>query len=163
VKIHRDYGNNNSSGCHTSYAHLLLTGDRRTNTWRNTQDSSKPVFSNRGCENGATTGIEYSGSPTLEFHGGLREWQGQIAFNDNHVEVSKSFYPNNVAYECGDRELTKDNIFNAEFGECEGGSGSNNGWKSGDTWLALNEIITNINGDWAIQAPLFDRSTGTAP
>ncbi len=155
VKIHRPLA---SGGCNTSYAHLLLTGDRRTNTWRNTQDSSKPVFSNRGCKDGATTGIEYSGSPTLEFHGGLREWQGQIGFNDNHVEVSKSFYPNNVAYECGDRELTKDNIFNAEFGDCEGGSGSNNGWKSGDTWMALSEIISNSNGDWAITAPLFDKA-----
>jgi len=151
VKINRpvSYG-----PCYTSYSHLMLCGDRRTNTWRNNQDSSKPVFSTRTPKNGATSGDEYTLSPTLLLHGANKEWNGQVAFNDNHVEFSKSVYPNNVAYECGDRELTKDNIGAAEFADCEGGSGDN-GWKAGDTWLCLNETIVNLGGNWKC-LPLYD-------
>ena len=149
VKINRPvtYG-----PCYTSYAHLMLCGDRRTNTWRNNQDSSKPVFSTRGTKNGATSGDDYSKSPTLLLHGGEREWNGQIGFNDNHVEYSRSCYPNNVAYETGTRELTKDNIFAAEFGD-----GDDDGWKTGDTWIAISETIVNENGNWRTLA-IYDRN-----
>ena len=152
VKINRpvQYG-----PCYTSYAHLMLCGDRRTNTWRNNQDSSKPVFSTRTPKDGAVSGDEYTRSPTLLLHGGEKEWNGQVCFNDNHVEYSKSVYPNNVAYECGDRELTKDNIGAAEFGDCEGGTGDN-GWKAGDTWLCLSETIINVTGNWK-NLSLYDK------
>jgi len=149
VKINRpvQYG-----PCYTSYAHLMLCGDRRTNTWRNNQDSSKPVFSTRGTKNGATSGDDYSKSPTLLLHGGEKEWNGQVGFNDNHVEYSRSAYPNNVAFETGDRELTKDNIFSDEFG-----STGAEGWKQGDTWIALCETTVNVTGTWKCLA-IYDRN-----
>jgi hypothetical protein len=119
---------------HCSFAHLMLCGDRKTNTWRNNQNSSKPVFATRGTKNGDTSTDEYRKSWTLLFMGPDTEWQGNVVYNDNHVEYSKNFFPSNVAYECGDRELAKDNIFAAEFEDC-------NTWEAGDTWLAMNEIV----------------------
>jgi prepilin-type N-terminal cleavage/methylation domain-containing protein len=119
---------------HCSFAHLMLCGDRKTNTWRNNQNSSKPVFSTRGTKNGDTSSDEYRKSWTLLFMGPDTEWQGNVVYNDNHVEYSKNFFPSNVAYECGDRELAKDNIFAAEFEDC-------NTWEAGDTWLAMNDIV----------------------
>ncbi len=133
---------------HCSYAHLQLCGDRKTNTWRNHQDSSKPVFSTRGTKNGETTTNEYRKSWTLLMMGPETEWQGNITFNDNHVEYSKNFFPANTAFECGDRELTKDNIFTWEFEDC-------NTWEAGDTCLAMNELVTGVNGK-PKTTPIYD-------
>jgi len=131
---------------HCSYAHLQLCGDRKTNTWKNNQDSSKPVFSTRGTKNGETSTDEYRKSWTLLFMGPDTEWQGNITFNDNHVEYSKSFFPSNTSYECDD--LKKDNIFFWEFEEC-------GGWEAGDTCLAMNEIVTDGGGE-PRTVPIYD-------
>jgi hypothetical protein len=134
---------------HCSYAHLQLCGDRKTKTWRNNQDSSKPVFSTRGAKNGDTTTDEYRKSWTLLMMGPETEWQGNICFNDNHVEYSKNFYPANVTYECGDREPVKDNIFTWEFEDC-------NTWEAGDTCLAMNELVTDAGGGKPRTTPIYD-------
>ena len=134
---------------HCSYAHLQLCGDRKTNTWRNNQRSDKPVFSTRGTKFGDTTTDEYRKSWTLLMMGPETEWQGNIIFNDNHAEYSKNFFPANTAYECGDRELTKDNIFDWEFEDC-------NTWEAGDTILAMNEIVIDAGGGNPKTTPIFD-------
>ena len=72
-----------------------------------------------------------------------------ICYNDNHVEYSKNFFPSNVAYECGDRELAKDNIFAAEFDDC-------NTWEAGDTCLAMNELVTDAGGGNPKTTPIYD-------
>lgn len=157
VTIHRPYAPENGRLCYTSYAHLQLCGDRKTNTWRNNQASNKPVFGTRGPKNGDTSGENYVKSPTLLQHGPEKEWQGQCCFNDNHVEYTKSFFPNNVAYECGSLDLTKDNIFDDEFDSCS--SGSNTAWKEGDTFLALNELCVkdNQSNQWRTVA-IYDKN-----
>jgi prepilin-type N-terminal cleavage/methylation domain-containing protein len=156
--INRSFQPDNGRVCYTSYAHLQLCGERKTNTWKNDQQGNKPVFSTRGTRNGSTSGNDYTLSPTLLQHGPDKEWQGQVCYNDNHVEYSKSFYPNNVAHECGTGNFdrpTKDNIFNCEFDDSSCSSGEPK--LEGDTWLCLNEVITKngSNNKWTTVG-LFD-------
>ncbi len=139
-KINRPPTNGRS---HTSYAHSMMSGDRRNYTWRNTNDSSKVVLGNRGVKNGDTSGDDYRKSWTLLFHGPDKEWHGHVVFGDNHVEYSKSFYPTNVSHECGLDSIIQDNIFVAEFDQCGSLAGN---WKQGDAWLAMNEVVTDGGG-----------------
>lgn len=130
----------------TSYAHLMLCGDRRTINWRNSMDSEKPVFATRGPgvgkANGITGGHTNPQGDSITWamlqHGPKREWHGQICYSDNHIDYATSVYPNRVGYE-NERGLTKDNIFSAEYGRCNTGGA---GWLEGDTWLGLCEIMT---------------------
>jgi prepilin-type N-terminal cleavage/methylation domain-containing protein len=119
----------------TSYAHLAMCGDRKRNYWRNTNSSIRPIMGTRGPLNGALTGPQYANSPTLLLHGPKKEWQGNICYADNHMENVTSFFPNNVAFECGNINLTKDNIFNYEF-NCYGNSPLQR-MQSGDTWICF--------------------------
>ncbi len=125
---------------HVSYAHCMLSGDRRATAWRNSGDSSKVCLGNRGPKNGATSGDEYTNSPTLLFHGPAQEWQGHYCFGDNHVEFGKSFFPPNVSHECGNDTIAPDNVFAAEFTNC--GPQLINAHEQGDAWLAQNEIMS---------------------
>ena len=136
--------------CHTSYAHLMLVGLRKSQHWRNSLDSSRPHFSTRGCKNGRPTGPEYEFSPTLRLHGPQKSWEGNVCFGDTHMEFVESFRPDGVFYECGSGQnsnLSKDNIFacggtsdNAEFKD-SGCVDTNNGalqlWAGADTMLAI--------------------------
>ncbi len=143
---------------HTSYAHLALCGDRKRNHWRNTNSSVRPIMGTRGTNNGAITGAQYFNSPTLRLHGPKREWQGNITYADNHTETGlNNFYPNNVAFECANLNLTKDNIFAYEF-NCYGSSPLQL-MQSGDTWICFS-ISATSNGQ-AI-APGYDQ-VSTAP
>ena len=125
--------------CNASYAHLTMIGERKKSHWRNTQNSARPILGTRGTKDGAITGDNYTKSPTLLLHGPKKEWQGNICYADNHVETGlKTFYPSAVSFECGATQLTKDNIFNADFPNCySGGSALVNKMKAGDTWLTF--------------------------
>ena len=103
-------------GANASYAHITLVGDRRKH-WRDTSDGSVPVFGTRAPRGGATFGPEYDRSPTLELHGGKRQWVGNICFNDNHMETLSNFYPQLTTYEDPGtlQGQQKDNIFAADF------------------------------------------------
>ncbi len=87
--------------CNTSYAFLPLGGkkptaktqSRRELQWKNSGDSRFPVVGNRGVKDGLETPEEYSVSRTLEIHGGRASWEGQMAYNDNHVNFERTFYP----------------------------------------------------------------------
>ncbi len=107
---------------HTSYAHLALAGAGRMKNWGFTADSAMPILGNRGPEEtGATwirarapgdwdyerlviesttlaagpTGTE---SITLLIHGTKTAWEGNIAYNDNHVVMEESTHPGAVQY-----------------------------------------------------------------
>jgi prepilin-type N-terminal cleavage/methylation domain-containing protein len=121
----------------TGYAHLALCGERKKTTWRNTTDSTKPLLGTRGTYKGQLSGDNYRLSYTLQLHGSEKEWQGNIAFADNHTEALKTFYPNNVAWECGGVNLSKDNIFQCEFTQAGCSSVAGDGRGGGDTWLCL--------------------------
>ncbi len=84
--------------CNTSYAVMPLDKSRRRNTeWRNSGNSRFAILGNRGVKAGATTGNDYLNSKTLLIHGGVKEWDGNIGYNDNHVEFGRSFFPENLA------------------------------------------------------------------
>lgn len=98
--------------CNTSYASVPVANARQKKFWRDTMDSSAPMIANRGVEQGNFTDADvYNRSITLEIHGGKKEWDGNICFNDNHVIVSKTFLPEGVNYLNAQGELVADNIF----------------------------------------------------
>ncbi|MCG3125166.1 MAG: hypothetical protein GIKADHBN_03701 [Phycisphaerales bacterium] len=77
---------------HTSYAHLPPFG-RRAKLWQSTFDARTVIVANRGPLYGGTPGkwILAPGtygteSNTLRIHGGPTTWEGNAAFNDNHVD-----------------------------------------------------------------------------
>ncbi len=106
--------------CNASYAHEAICGDRKTIKWRDTQDSTYPILSTRGTENGVLPGdVKHDRSQTLLLHGPKRQWVGNICFADNHMESVNNFFPALTTYEAisGTGGPVKDNIFAAEFTE----------------------------------------------
>lgn len=80
--------------CNTSYATMpLYSGVRRREQWRNSGDAGFVVVGNRGVRDGNNSGTDYLQSRTLEIHGGPKEWDGNLCFNDNHVVFGRSFSP----------------------------------------------------------------------
>jgi len=105
-----------------SYAHIPPFGRRRAQ-WSNTFISTEPVVGNRGpiyeFQNGTwvtTRNSEFGErSTTLLIHGSRNAWEGNIAFNDNHVEFLRKADPENLtfnftAFPAGERSRP-DNIF----------------------------------------------------
>ena len=83
--------------CNTSYALIPLDPTiRRAREWRNSGNSQFAVIGNRGPRGGSTDAV-MTASKTMLIHGGVKEWDGNIGFNDNHVELSRTFYPTNGA------------------------------------------------------------------
>lgn len=130
-----------TNGSNTSYAHMALINRRKAVKWRNTGDAGTPHLGTRGTggsftgptgfggQGGSITGNDYSRSPTLELHGPMREWQGNVAFGDNHVELLTTFFPDLTAFDAGNNTGKKrDNIFSCEFG----------GQNQSDAWLTIN-------------------------
>jgi prepilin-type N-terminal cleavage/methylation domain-containing protein len=132
ANIHLTPGSGTNPFCHTSYAHNALCGERKKSHWRNTSDSTKPLLGTRGTFNGKATGDTYKLSYTLQLHGSPKEWAGNVTHADNHTELYKTFYPNNIAYECGSINLSKDNIYMWDFT-----SGGCLGKLAGDTWMCI--------------------------
>jgi hypothetical protein len=129
-----------SGVCNTSFAHLVLAGERKKAHWRQVSDGrAKPVISTRGTKDGTLSGDEYSKSPTLQLHGSEKEWAGNMVFNDARGVAVKSPYPDDVEYECGSVTLRKDNIFDDEFA-C--GVPGNNTVRAGDTWIGITQAVT---------------------
>ncbi len=99
-------GNKNGN---TSYAHTVPTNKTR---WENSLQSNEAILGNRGPEiTTVQTTASFSGSitPTPQFanpnsitnqiHGHRASWEGNIAFNDNHVEFFKNVYSTAATYE----------------------------------------------------------------
>jgi type II secretory pathway pseudopilin PulG len=101
-------------GGHISYAHLL-PAEHRLAKWGNTFIATQPVVGNRGPEitaarrlgNGAVAPtFANPRSNTFLMHGAKDRWNGNIAFNDNHVEflieLSNGTYTNAAGQETAD-------------------------------------------------------------
>jgi prepilin-type N-terminal cleavage/methylation domain-containing protein len=100
-----------------SYASMPIAGDRKKRQWKETLDSSWPILANRGVKEGSTADADYNSSITLQIHGSSKTWEGNICYNDNHCEVSKTFKPEGVTYVSGG-VTNADNIFkNDLFGQ----------------------------------------------
>ncbi|MHC4128150.1 MAG: type II secretion system protein [Planctomycetota bacterium] len=122
--------------CNTSYAHQAICGDRKVLRWRDTQDSTYPILSTRGVEDGILPGEpDHDKSPTLLLHGSKQLWIGNIVFSDNHTGTVENFYPSQTTYEPidGSTGPIKDNIFAAEFVDHPNGGGP----AAPDSWMVI--------------------------
>jgi prepilin-type N-terminal cleavage/methylation domain-containing protein len=132
-------------GSNTSYSHMGLCGQRKRMQWRNNQSSGVAALGTRATggtylgqpNGGATTGDDYTKSPTLELHGPAQQWDGHVCFQDNHAESLVTFFAAGCSYlpSSGPNSLTpmKDNIYCAEFDDNPQGAQG-----SGDSWLTMN-------------------------
>lgn len=98
-----------------SYSSTPMFDQRKQREWKNSLTSKFAIVGNRGVENGSLAAADYEESKTLEIHGSRKEWIGNICFNDNHVDVLGTFFPEGVTYqEAGETKI--DNIFSNETG-----------------------------------------------
>ena len=133
ANIFRANDGQNTSACHTSYAHLAIHGERKRARWRTSAGSTQPLLGNRGTFRGATSGNNYTKSYSLLFHPPLNQWDGNLAFGDNHVSLEHSFFPQGSTHQCGTFGVTPDNIFAwQDFSTCAAG-----GSTGGDTWMCI--------------------------
>ena len=103
------------------------------------------AIGNRGPQDGSPTGGVCSDCPlyaesiTLEFHGGDKQWVGNIGFNDNHVELVQTVFPEGMTFL--DASITEsDNLFyNDAETNCSTGGGN-------DVWLTLISEISSPTG-----------------
>ncbi len=95
-----------------SYAHTPIAGQRKVKEWRDTANSQWPILGDRGVRKGSELADDYNTSVTLQSHGGSKQWDGNVCFNDNHVELLKTFYPVGINYvNPADNKMKADNIF----------------------------------------------------
>ena len=132
--------------CHTSYAHTPICGERKIQEWKDSLNSKWAVVGNRGVRNGSEQPDDYYGSVTLEFHGGRKQWVGNIGYNDNHVELHDTFFPDGMNY-LDENETTADNLFRNDTM-----NGDENNGLGTDVWLTLVSEIQNdqcqIESEW---------------
>lgn len=88
-----------------SYGHMVPANERLEKTWKNTFDASQAVLGNRGPlivgmgGSGATRDYKAAKkSNTFLIHGGRKTWEGNIAYNDNHVGFETSVAPELTTY-----------------------------------------------------------------
>lgn len=91
------------TGSNTSYAHVVIYGERLKLHWRDKQLARFPDLANRGPKDGALDPASYTCGP----HG---HWTGNVVFNDNHSEMLSTVRPANVTFMSND-EQQQDNIF----------------------------------------------------
>ncbi len=121
------------SQSNTSYAHMPIAGERKKRHWKDTMDSRFAMIGTRGVEDGSLDANIYYRSVTLEFHGGSKEWVGNVAFNDNHTERLDTFFPEGLNYQIAGVTIP-DNLFEDQTGDGDGGAGSDGGF---DIWLVI--------------------------
>jgi len=110
---------------HTSYASTPLAGERKTQEWRETFNSKFAVAGNRGVRDGELVGEAL----VYEIHGGRKQWSGNICYNDNHIDVETTFYPQGVNYRDVDLGSAPDNLFANDQ--------DSNPSYGGDIWLVM--------------------------
>lgn len=120
--------------CNTSYGTMPLIGGRKPQEWKNTLNSKFAVVGNRGVKDGSITGTEYNKSVTLEIHGTRKQWDGNICYNDNHVNFELSFFPEGIDITLNG-VVTPDNLFKEDISSGSAGSGS-------DIWLTMVSQMT---------------------
>ena len=84
---------------HLSYAQMPLLGQRRAREWRESANPKFAVVGNRAVRGGSLDETQYLESVTLKIHGGARQWIGNVAFNDNHIETYHTFTPEGLIYQ----------------------------------------------------------------
>jgi prepilin-type N-terminal cleavage/methylation domain-containing protein len=113
-----------TSGSNVSYAQPPICGDRKKFEWRDSANSQFAAVGNRGpmgADSPQASTTNMLASLTVEFHGGRKQWVGQICYNDNHTRVEDSLYPEGIDYrELGTNNYEADNLFNNDQGDNSG-------------------------------------------
>jgi prepilin-type N-terminal cleavage/methylation domain-containing protein len=134
--------------CNTSYAHTPICGERKVSEWRDSLNSKWAVLGNRGVKCGEDQNKTiYEASVTLEFHGGRKQWIGNIGYNDNHVELHDTFYPEGLNFVDEDANTVADNLFANQTGMAGGIGGECNEADGHDVWLTL---ISDLQTDCSV-------------
>ena len=148
--------------CNTSYATMPLDPTyRRKTEWRNTSNSRFAILGNRGVKGGNPTGSDYTNSKTLLIHGSVKEWDGNIAYNDNHVAYGRTFYPeelktlNQAACSGGPSDLivngaSQDNLFKNDTG-CQTGAK-----KNVDSFMVIQKKSANTTATGIVTIDSYD-------
>lgn len=144
TKINRPPTNGRS---HASYAHAMLCGQRRYH-WNVKAEADRVLLGNRGPKDGNSVGEDFTRSWTVLFHGASDVWVGNVVRGDGRVERLETaeggtFHPSGAWWTCDSEGRLPDNIFDAEFFECDDAQGN---WKQRDAWLAMNEVMTDGGG-----------------
>ena len=144
--LHPEEDPEDSGFGNTSYAHLALVGLSRQSEWKNSLSSNYPAIGHRGP---AHTSAEWDSdsrridkvilqsgdtgeeSITLLIHGSKNTWEGNIAYNDNHVNFETTSHPDGVVYTVIENQEQK------SYGDCiflnEGDSSALDGNAQEDT------------------------------
>ncbi|MDP7009054.1 MAG: prepilin-type N-terminal cleavage/methylation domain-containing protein [Phycisphaerales bacterium] len=119
--------------CNVSYASIPVIGTRKPIQWKNSGSSDFAVLANRGPMFGDINLL----SKTFDIHGRGLSWIGNVCWQDNHVSLEETLYPENSIYRTSDGQ-TPDNLFNIDCvtGVCN--------FYGGDTWLVL---VSELSGD----------------
>ncbi len=92
--------------CNTSYGTLHLADGRKVKEWRESLNSKFAVVGNRGVKDGNYA----TQSKTWEVHGQKGSWEGNICYNDNHINFERNFSPEGTA-RLGPNLDVDDNMF----------------------------------------------------
>ncbi|GJQ29275.1 MAG: hypothetical protein HBSAPP03_11590 [Phycisphaerae bacterium] len=112
-----------------SYGHMLPAGERLAKQWMNTFSATEAVLGNRGPEIaglGSPKGgvrpatLKNPTSNTLLIHGGRTTWEGNIAYNDNHVSFETRMDPEETPYSFDGKKTYLDHLFYDELDDAAG-------------------------------------------
>ncbi|HZW07118.1 MAG TPA: type II secretion system protein [Phycisphaerales bacterium] len=146
-------GNRRDDGAsNNSYAGLVFNAGNRMSKWSNTFNATEAVFGNRGPTfTGQTTGANgdaaawtnswtllATGTPntgtqsaTLAIHGGRTTWEGNVGYNDNHVNFETRPDPTEVTFTrsgTANPRVVPDNFFVDETDENSSAAVRQNAW-----------------------------------
>ena len=99
-----DFTNTKVMG-NTSYAHHIPAADRH-DRWNSTLQSTEAILGNRGPQITAVDSSSKTIKPqfaipnsiTLQIHGSRTTWEGNIAYNDNHVNFETNVFTDAATY-----------------------------------------------------------------
>jgi type II secretory pathway pseudopilin PulG len=125
-------GNRRDAGTSgSSYASLVFNAGSRMSKWSNTFNATEAVFGNRGPSYGAADALRWTPSwklvtgqygtlsNTLAIHGARNSWEGNIGYNDSHVNFETRPDPTEITFTraAGVPCIVPDNFFVDEIDE----------------------------------------------
>jgi prepilin-type processing-associated H-X9-DG protein len=140
----------NGKVSNNSYAHVLPGGGREK-LWGDTFSGTEPIVGNRGPEVKSLTrdrsgkaSVVYAlaSSNTFLIHGSRSSWEGNIAYNDGHVNFETSTLPEGTTYKTSSGKSFADCLF---FDEPDDANGTN-GWMS--IWTTAGDAKKDFTPIW---------------
>ncbi len=147
-----------------SFAHLVPFGKRRA-MWSNTYNSTEAVFGNRGPTYAASDAAPYpstgrwtltpdaygTASNTLLIHGGRSTWEGQIGYNDAHVNFETKPNPDTLTYtRSASPRTVSDNLFVNETDQLGGDTTPGQVKNGTNAYLRPVSTVTGSNSNYTI-------------